>query len=316
MNQKPKIIICTERGKLEKYALLFCRSLREFGGLWSDVEIHSFAPRKGFEPRKSTLDEFDKLGVKHQNIELNKDYRAYPLANKPLVCSYAEHLLPNQEIIFIDSDQVVFNDISLLKLENGHEVLVRPVDKKGVAFSSTMDKEFTYWEELRKHIDFNPRGHAKVKTSLGEEIFPYFNSGLILTNTKFGLFQKWKENFELIWDKQIFPKSGMFFLEQSLFTATILQMKLNYGILNLGCNYPFSLHNKIADEFKINDLELIVTAHYHDLLVWKNHPDYFSAFLKSTKKGEWLKNQMEDLKIKPDSMAQSYIGRIKKKLLK
>ena len=109
MQKQPKIIICTEKGKIEKYAVLLCRSIRKFGGEYADAKIFSFAPRKGFGPKKETLIEFKKLGVNHQNIELNKEYRKYPLANKPLVCAYFEEKYPNENIIFIDSDQIVFN---------------------------------------------------------------------------------------------------------------------------------------------------------------------------------------------------------------
>lgn len=316
MQKQPKIIICTEKGKIEKYALLLCRSIRKFGGELSDVEIYSFAPRKGFEPRKSTLIEFEKLNVEHQNIELNTKYRAYPLANKPLVCAYFEKQFPNENVVFIDSDQIIFNQPNDFILSDADEVVLRPVDRKGVGFSTKQDSEFLYWKSLMKLLNFSFENEKKVETSNGELIYPYFNSGLIITNTKFGLFSRWKENFDLVFEKNILPENGLFFLEQSLFSATVLQMKMKYSLMNKAYNYPFSLHDEITEDFRMSDLSQVVTAHYHDLFTEKSKPKFYTENFIRTPNGKWLKEQVKSLNITVDSHLDKFIAKVKRKMLK
>ncbi len=316
MQKNPKIIICTEKGKLEKYAILLCRSIRTFGGKLSNVEILSFAPRKGFEPSKQTLKAFEELGVIHENIELNTEYRTYPLANKPLVCAYVEEQYSNQNIVFIDSDQIVFNEPIDFELPNDCDLLIRPVDFKGVGFSSTEEPNFVYWKKLMEDLNFDVLTYDKLKTSTGDDIYPYFNSGLIITNTKHGLFKQWLKNFELIYSKNLLPDNGIFFLEQSLFSATVLQLGLNFRMLKNTYNYPFSIQEKLSSEVKEQDLSKLVTAHYHDLFATKNLPKFYTEFSKLTEKGRWLADHVKKLEIKPDNYFQKIKAKIKRKLLK
>ena len=316
MQKQPKIIICTEKGKLEKYSILLCRSIRKYGGIFSDAEIFSFSPRKGFEPSEATLKEFKKLNVKYDNTVLNTKYRAYPLANKPIVCAHFEEKYPNNTVVFIDSDQIVFNEPLQFYLPENTDLLIRPVDRRGVGFSSKQDSEYNYWQNISKKIGFDFNLESKVETSIGETIHPYFNSGLIITKTSLGLFKQWKENFELIFQSNIRPENGDFFLEQSVFSATVLQMKLNYSLVDNSYNYPFSIHDEIIKKKQLNSLSDMVTAHYHNMLVNKAKPSYLSFFLEDTEKGIWLKKQISELEIKPDTQFSKLLQKVKRKMLK
>lgn len=316
MQKTPKIIICTEKGKLEKYSVLLCRSIRKFGGEFSDAEIFSFAPRKGFEPSMSTLKEFKDLNVNHESIILNTKYRTYPLANKPLVCAYFEERFPHESVVFIDSDQIIFNEPKQFLLPDKLDILLRVVDRKGVGFSTNKELEYSYWKQLAEKIGFEYEDNKFLETSEGDQIHPYFNSGLIITSTSFGLFKKWKENFELIFASSIRPENGDFFLEQSVFSATVLQMKLNYDLVENNYNYPFSIHDEVIKEKQLNDLSDMITAHYHNMFVSKNQPGYLKYFLTGTDKGKWLASQIKKLEIKPDSQLNKYIQKIKRKMLK
>ena len=309
-----KIIICTERGILEKYSLLLCRSLRQFGGEMSQTEIYSIAPRKANYPSKKTISEFEKLGVKHTNIDLNKRYKNYPLANKPFVCEYIEEKFPNDTLVFIDSDQIILNEPTVFN--SNSSLLLRMVDRKGVGFGGEKDINYSYWQKLFNllHIDIQQlKQHA---TSSGEVIFPYFNSGLIVSRASLGLFKQWRINFERIVKEDILPKDGSFFLEQSIFSATVMQMKLPFEFLPNSYNYPFSLHDSISDKLKINDFDTLHTAHYHDLFITKPLPSFFTTFLSISEKGQWLKDEIQSLNIKPDGVLAKYYNKVKKKLSK
>lgn len=316
MTKKVKIIICTEKGRIEKYSLLLCRSLRKFGGDFSDVDIYSFAPRKGFEPSRKTLNEFKELNVIHQNIVLNTKYRSYPLANKPLVCAYFEEKFPNENVVFIDSDQIILNQPDEFILTENADTRLRSVDRKGVGFSTYSDKEFKYWEVLSKLLGLDYSLYEKIETSIGQSIYPYYNSGLIVTKTSFGLFKKWKENFEQIYNLKLLTKGNDFFVEQSVFTATVLQMNLSIQHFDNKYNYPYSLHLEVDQKLQVDDFSNLVSIHYHDMFVMKKDFPYYEEFKLNSMKGKWIAQQINDLGIKPSSKSELLIQKIRRKLLK
>lgn len=313
MSTNVKIIICTEKGILEKYSLLLCRSIRKYAGDLSDIEIHSYAPRKSFFPSSKTIQLLKHEGVHHHNLDLNKKYKYYSLANKPFVCEQAEKQFPNSILIFIDSDQVIFNSFEKIINLLPNQVFVRPVDFKGVGCSDEKDNNYTYWKKLQQELKYeDPK--IKVKTSVGEDIYPYFNTGLLAVNSALGVFSQWRMNLEMAIKKKLFP-ADKFFLEQSLFTATLFQKETEWQIMPKTYNYPISAQSKISSEL-IVDTNQIVTAHYHNLLVIRPLPDYFDDFLNNTDKGKWLKQQIEELNIKPPTSLEKLINKAKKKLFK
>lgn len=315
MEHNIKIVICTERGILEKYSVLLCRSLRQFGGEMSQTEIYSIAPRKGYYPSKKTISELEKLRVKHLNIDLNIRYRDYPLANKPFVCEHFENEFENSTLIFIDSDQLILNEPKeFLILEP--EIKLRMVDLKGIGISNQNDIESDYWTQVFSELNVDYTKFSNLETSCGDLIFPYFNSGLIISKSTNGVFKKWRQNLEKIIGDDIIPKNGAFFLEQSVFSATVLQINLPFKLVDNAYNYPFSLHDKISPKFKMDDFSKIVTAHYHDLLVTKPYPKFFVDFLNRTEKGQWLKAQINDLAIKPPCYLRQIYDKMKRKLRK
>jgi hypothetical protein len=314
VNNIIKIVICTERGILEKYSLLMCRSLRQFGGEMSQTEIYSIAPRKGYYPSKKTIFEFEKLGVKHENLELNKRYKNYPLANKPFVCEYIEEKFPNDTLVFIDSDQIILNEPTIFN--SNSSLLLRMVDRKGIGFNGEKDINYNYWEKLFSLLHIDIKHLKQHETSSGEVIYPYFNSGLIVSHATLGLFKQWRINFERIVKEDILPKDGSFFLEQSIFSATVMQMKLPFEFLPNSYNYPFSLHDSISNKLKINDFDSLYTAHYHDLFITKPYPAFLTIFLATSEKGRWLQQQIQSLNIKPESLLAKYYNKVKKKLSK
>ncbi|NUQ82466.1 MAG: hypothetical protein HUU10_12710 [Bacteroidetes bacterium] len=153
------IIICTEHGRLEKQSLLLVMSLRLFGGAFSGLPVYSFAPRSGHAPSAKTLRLFDFLNVTHETIPLNVQYADYPLANKPIVCDYAQHALSENQLVFIDSDQIIYNEPTLLFNLPDNTVVVKPVDVKGIGTESLDDS--VYWKQIYKLFNLTPTEYVR-----------------------------------------------------------------------------------------------------------------------------------------------------------
>jgi len=311
-----KIIICTERGILEKYSLLLCRSLRQFGGDMSNTEIYSIAPRKGYYPSQKTIRDLELIGVKHLNIDLNTTYPDDYFVNKFVAGSYIESKFPDATVVFLDSDQIILNPPTGFILPKDIDVMVRVVDRKNIGVSSENDVEWDYWKALYQAFAINYTTLSQVETSSGERIYPYFQGGMIISKASNGLFSQIKRNYAVVRENKIRPKAGNFFLEQSTYSATISQMQLNYLLVPNTYNYPLSLHEEISSKVSVQDFTQLHTAHYHDLLTTKPYPNYFDVFLNTTEKGQWLSEQIKALDIKPEGAISSFIAKLRKKLSK
>lgn len=270
-DQNTAIIICTEKGRLERQAVLLAITLRFFGGNLSQLPIYSFAPRAGYAPTGRTLEWFDFLNVSHLTVPLNTRWPSYPLANKPIVCDYAEKTLQENCLVFIDSDQIFFNEPLAFAAIPPNTVFVRPVDVKGIGTVSL--QESNYWNELYNLFNLQP--DQLITTTVDQtDILPYFNSGLIVTQKVNGLFSVWNTVFSKIMESGISPLEGDYFIEQSSFTIATLVSGVTVSILPLTYNVP--LHSHRYRKSHRNGLHNGITFHYHSELFGEKYKSFSS----------------------------------------
>lgn len=270
-NNNIEIVICTEgNGYLESMSKLLISSLREFGGDFSKVPIFSYQPRKNFKVSQETIDFFEKNQVEYIDLELNKDFCDYPLANKPLVCAHREKNTNAEILIFLDSDVLFFNEPKEFADFDNADVILRPVDMKNIGAENSEDTNAGYWESLYKLL--NVRVQRKVLTTVtNESIWEYYNSGHISTFTNKNLFRIWNENFIKVMDTGIVPDSDSTFVEQSVFAATVSQMALKVKLFSKEYNYPIHIENQIKNrDYIVRDFSSLVTIHYHSIFKKKN----------------------------------------------
>jgi len=254
-------IICTEKGTLEKKSILLVKSIRKFAGKYKNCDILSFSPRKGEEISVKGREELNKLGVKHYNIPLNTMYTDYPLANKPLVCSYVEKNYKSDYLIFLDSDKLILNEPSEIVFDSKYDLALRPVDIKNIG-SNGEDENSVYWKKLYNILNITEYNYVTTTVDK-EKVFQYWNSGFISIKSGKKIFQLWKENFEKIMRLNIQPKQGTFFLEQSIFAATVSSLNLNVIELSKGYNYPIHIQRNLEGFKRLDEL---VSIHYHHIL--------------------------------------------------
>lgn len=297
-NSSLAIVICTEAGSLECMSQLLVKSIRKFGGRLKDASIYSIQPRNLAPLAPKTLEVFKANAVNHEHLLLNKKYPDYGLANKVAACDYYARKLSDDYLLFLDSDNVVFNDLGELLAEQEADVRIRVVGQKGVG-SDGNDENATYWKKL--HGLFGVKNPGFVKTGIeGQEIFNYYNSGLIFARRDSGLFQRWRTNFEMVMDQGLMPDQGLFFVEQSVLSATISGMDLKVEELPDSYNYSPQSHFHLKPQNKQLTLDQIHTFHYHRLFNPPNRVHLergFEAF--KGEKLEWLKRELIECGINP-----------------
>lgn len=261
---KVAFLLCTEKGELEIKSLLMVESLRIWGGRLANSHVYSFAPRFEMRPSSKTIKELKSMKVKLIDNVLNEKYINYPLANKPLVCAWAEENLDYEVLIFVDSDMVFFNEPIELVLRDDYDVAVRPVDKKRIGSDGDSDSNSDYWCELYKICGVKDKSYVRT-TVEQSRILSYWNSGLIAVRREKKIFQAWRDNFIKVIANELSPDDGPFFIEQSVFAATVSAITNRVWILSPNYNYPINLPAHETPGRRYRSLGSITSIHYHKM---------------------------------------------------
>lgn len=259
------IIICTERGELEKMSMLLVASIRKFGGSLKKVPIYSYQPRKGLGVNERTKKFFLKNDVTLISEILNIDHHDYPLANKIYASSHAERNIESEILVFLDSDIFFLDEPSEFLIPTGYDAVLRPVDSKNVGAENEEDPNWEYWREL--YGITGVRDHSYINTSVDRKrILLYWNSGHMVVRKEKGVFQQWEENFHKVMRLGLRPGDGLFYVEQSVFAATVSALECRIKTFSPYYNYPIHLQQRIPDtDEKANSVHDIVSAHYHKI---------------------------------------------------
>ena len=261
---KAEIIICTEGGYLESSSKCLVDSFRKFAGKYKDTPIISYQPRKDHRISRDTKKFFERNDVEIIDLNLNKNYCDYPLANKPLITAHRESVSSADILIFLDSDTFFINEPGELFDFEDAEAVLRPTDYKSLGTDNAGDRNNFYWDSLYKQLDVKIKRYTTTTVS-NEKILEYYNTGHIAALTEKQLFQQWLINFNRIMETGLKPKNRIF-IEQTVFSATVSQMELKVKQFSKGYNYPLSHKYKILNpDYFVKDPSHLVSIHYHRL---------------------------------------------------
>jgi hypothetical protein len=289
-------VICTEPA-FERKSVLLVRSIRRFAGILSTAPVYSFSPREGHAISQWAAAEFSRLGVEHSHAPLNKHYTRYGVYNKPLVCAYTERQIAAEVLIFLDSDQIIFNEPSALLIASDYTGAARPVNVVNIGVSTLQGgKDQDYWRELYSLCGV--KTSSMIKTTITDcEIFAYFNSGMISTRPQNGVWGCWADTFERVMRAGLQP-SDPFFIEQSVFSATISSMDKPLLLLPTSYNYPLPAHYALLDCKRIKRFEEVVSVHYHRIFEngnWRPFLTHLPFFERQSLRYDWLLENLAEL---------------------
>ncbi len=307
-------LICTEPGRLEKQSLLLAESIRKFCGDLKDTPIYSFHPRAGEPIHSKTISSFESLGVIHQQIILNTDYSAYPYANKPLVCAYAEENIDADILVFLDSDKCFFNEPKEFLLPPNYDIGLRPEYGKSIGSTGQRDIYEDYW--LKLYEVFNVKREVFVHTAISNtKIRGYWKSGMVVAKRSAGIFTAWKNNFEQLMKLDITPSYAAYFVDQIILSITVCSMATNLFTLPSSYSYPLPLHNRLSKTQKIKKIDNIVSIHYFNLFFynnWQKKLNKLKNLDKNSDKYKWLCEKISEYDMPYKKLSHYYLVKIMK----
>lgn len=258
-------VMCTEAGSLEKESLLMVESFRKYAGALKDAPIYSYQVRAGREIAPSTLQALRSYNVIHQKVILNDRYPNYPLANKPLLCAHVEQEIEAEIIVFLDSDLVFFSEPKEFLLPADYDIGLRPEHQKMIGSEGDSDSNNAFWDELYAIAGVKADDLYVTTTVDRKKIRAFFNSGVVAVRRSAGIFTAWKHNFEkLISTRDVSSiNKENFYLEQSMFSATVNAMTRKIWTFSPGYNYPIHFHNRLIPSEQRHSFDDIICIHDH-----------------------------------------------------
>ncbi|MEJ1936645.1 hypothetical protein WDZ92_41165, partial [Nostoc sp. NIES-2111] len=295
-------------------SLMLAESIRKFCGNLKDTPIYSFHPRVGEPISKQTQEAFTSLDVIHQQIPINTEFHEYYLANKPLVCAYAEQNIDAEILVFLDSDKCFFAEPTEFLLPAGCNVRMRPEYGQGIGSTGSQDSQEWYWQTLYEVLGV--KRELFVNTPIGnKKIRAYWNSGLIAVRRSAGIFTAWKQNFERVMHLDITPPQGIYFVEQSVLSVTLCSLSEDISHFSPAYSYALPLHNRLSPSARLKAWDDIVSIHYFNLFFYKDWHEQIKRlknFNLNSDKYQWLCEGVVRHKMPRTSVMHRYMLTVRK----
>ena len=257
-----RIIFIVERGILEQQTIWSLKSIRAFGNSIASCSVTCYSPRALFYPSKKTIKALQTLGATVILKNLNIDFKYYALANKPIVLKEVADSYPDEHIVFLDSDTLVFNDFQSI-FSDSFEVAAAPVFEQGIGISNPQEKNASYWKAICEHSGLTLNELPSVRTGVrNKKITAYYNTGVIAINKSVlaKLANVWIDLIHYSISNKIIPTTGLYFVEQSTFSLSVHSLGLNMKTLSLAHNFPIIAGAK--DLLKSFNSDQILLVHH------------------------------------------------------
>lgn len=293
-------IICVEDNHTAMQGVLLARSLRAFGGHYSDLPLIAFSPR-GRHPSPDATGCLVAAGVQLADGPVNGGaHREIGYANKVIAFDWAERHLGVDRLIFVDSDSLILNDPA--ELVDSRSILLTPVWAKGLGSTGPSDSADAVWKRAGA-LAWPPAMSTRVT---GAQIRPYFNSGLVASDRDAGLGGLWLAALNrLAADADLIrmlsranadalpyftPRS---FLDQLALACAVQQVGVEAVLLGSRFNSP--LHYVIAGEVDLSlDARQVVHAQHQGYPGWPQFAELARPLL-GDEVARWLTVESETL---------------------
>ncbi len=276
MTDKFVIMFIVENGDLEQKVSLLLRSL--VINLKEDrkkVDIVAVKPRKGDDLSKETLQLFKESNVVFYDVDLNKEWHL-PFANQAYATAFVESKYKDAILLYLDSDILCLNNPLNLSLNENQKIGLAPDGfSKGniaVEYGKKIGKHWQYLSKKLLNREVDNLNFFPVQDFVNrKKFYVYFNTGVIIERTKYGLFNKWKNAFELLIDDEELKEwaknhtKEYHFLDQEIITLLILNEfnRNEIKILSMEFNYPFGRLPELIIKGINTNLSNITFLHYH-----------------------------------------------------
>jgi len=306
-------VACIEGGVLEAQALILFESIRLYTGRFSDCAIYALSPRADHAISTAARTRLKQLNVNYIDKILNTDCQEYGSANRVAAAAYVEVAHPHEILVILDSDTLFLREPEKLLLTHDLDVLVRPVDLKGMCTSGPSDPFDKYWRDLCRccHVEYNEIPNTETFVD-HQQIKASYNGGLVIARGRLGILERWASFFFTSVRKGLTPytkewrlRSGVSWVDstaskfwgsnQAALSLAIWGTTRRVRELPATYNYPLHLHERIDSNVVETVFPHLVHVHYHWLLEDDSNPLFLSHGPMSSEQQHWLRSRIDEL---------------------
>ncbi len=240
-------------GDREKYALIFCRSVRMYAGRQKSAPIFALVPGCDYDKLDpKTVAELNSLDAEVISFGFTPPSQEIHYAFKTQAAGAAEMFALDkvEQLIYCDAESLFLNDPGLMSLPRGKKLGVRPVDVKniGLLWSEPVDE---FWAHIYRLHEVPEENIFPVYTTVDyTKLRAYFNACLLTVRPEDGLLQKWTSSFLRFSEDPVW--NGFFnrdfnyrvFLHQAILTGTLLAVltEEEFEIYSIHVNFPLHFY--------------------------------------------------------------------------
>lgn len=285
-------------GKTEQEAILFVKSLRAFGGKYSQSDVAIFTLNS--QPLSTECrDQLLALNVNINTVTLPTNMLDFPFAVKAMVSGMAEEQSQNKYelLVWMDRDSLIIREPEALILPKGKTLGFRPVDHKNIGCE--YDQPPTpFWQTIYDHLQVPTENIFPIFTAADQiKIRPYINAGMLVVRPEAGLLQQWGQSFQNLYLHQDFlPFYETHFLNKIFVHQAVLAALLTKVLpqsawheLPGRINYPLHMHHHFSADRQPKDINDLITCRYDTFFetdAWKETIGMQAPF------GPWLEENL------------------------
>ena len=197
----------------------------------------------------------------------------------------------------MDSDTIIINEPSFLE-EFNFDIRLGKVVVQNVGTLGLGSKNYELWKKLYENFNINPSFRTSTLSS-DEEIFGYWNSGVVSIRKNKNIFNEWKKIFSEVVDKKLYPKGNIYFTDQITLALTVEKLQLNLKEIHSEDNYHISAEKYLLPKYRANKLNDINIIHYHHIFKFSDFRNPISGLLGSDDKSKWLVENLKTFNLYP-----------------
>ena len=269
MNRSTVIVMYVSHPVTVKNAVLFIKSIREFGGTMKDTPIYVM---------NDALAQLDLSllclpGVSTFDIDIQPEHRTFPFSRKVHACATAEKLLDGKSatMLYFDTEMLAFSSFETLKLHNDYDISLRPVMLLNTVGQSPESSVDGYWKTIYRDAGIDSIQVPTIRAYVDEkDIRFYINCEVMTLRPELGICREWQKNFVKRLDDMQFMQAfcndqlHAIFLHQAVLSAVILtkvsQNKIQW--IPDKTVYSVLLHDRLPVHKRIATLNSVAIAGY------------------------------------------------------
>jgi hypothetical protein len=278
MTSDTTIYTCIESGRLEPEVVMMVRTLRAFGGRFSQCPVLAIQPRTGPSIAGSTWRALERLQVSYIERPIRHRFDWLGFANKPQAAVIADELAKTKHVVWLDADVLVVAEPHALDAphNDAHEVLAC-VEELGPVSSGPGDRFEPFWQALADAAGMHEGMPFVTAGPSGKRIRLHFNSGVFRFRRGSGFANHYLELFEKLYALRIMPKDDptMFLHEQIIFSIAAASWRGGFAALDP--NYNFHAEPMYEALYPPAQYDRALLLHWHDSL---RMPDFRDTFMQ------------------------------------